>query len=196
MPFTFPVEILMFTTDDEGKPRALELPVTTRDGGVCITGRDNDGNDFTRLALTEPSLDGIVSVIPKIEETQVHARTRDTLKRLQASTSFRSLLQRGLKAPAATAKGTFAQLKVPAEKKEGDEKQPEEVVGLIARNPGELSVLSANEQKSGALIVVLNDLELHTVVVGDAVSSVLSMRRRLGTWRPEHDSAGLLRYKQ
>jgi len=171
MPFTFPLEVLMFTTDGEGKLKALELPITTRDGGVCITGRDGDGNDLTRLALTEPSVDEILSVIPKIEEAQVHARTRDTLKRLQASTSFRSLLQRGLKAPAATAKGPLTQLKVPAEKKEGEEKQSEEVVGLIARNPGESLALSANEQKSGALIIVLNDLEPHEVIVGDAVSA-------------------------
>lgn len=171
MPFTFPVEVLMFTTDDEGKPKPLELPITTRDGGVCITGRDGDGNDLTRLALTEASVDEVLSVIPKIEEAQVHARTREALKRLQASTSFRSLLQRGLKAPAATAKGMLTQLKVPAEKKEGEEKQPEVVVGLIGRNPGELSTLSANEQKSGALIIVLNDLQPHAVIVGDAGSA-------------------------
>ena len=171
MPFTFPVEVRMFTTDGEGKPKALELPITMRDGGVCITGRDGAGDDLTRLALTESSVDEILSVIPKIEEGQVPERTRDTLKRLQASTSFRSLLQRGLKAPAATAKGTLGQLKVPADKKEGEEKQSEEVVGLIARNPGELLSLSANEQKSGALIIVLNDLEPHAIIIGDAASA-------------------------
>jgi len=171
MPFTFPVEVLMFTTDGEGKPKALELPITTRDGGVCITGRDGDGDDLTRLVLTEASVDEILSVIPKIEEGQVHMRARNTLKRLQASASFRSLLQRGLKVPPATSKGTLAQLKVPAEKKEGQEKQPEEVVGLIARNPGELVSLSANEQNGGALIIVLNDLEPHAVIVGDSGSA-------------------------
>lgn len=98
-------------------------------------------------------------------------RARNTLKRLQASASFRSLLQRGLKVPPATSKGTLAQLKVPAEKKEGQEKQPEEVVGLIARNPGELVSLSANEQNGGALIIVLNDLEPHAVIVGDSGSA-------------------------
>lgn len=171
MPFTFPVEVRMFTTDGEGKPKALELPITTRDGGVCITGRDGDGNDVTQLALTEPSVDEILSVIPKIEEAQVHARTKDALKRLQASTSFRSMLQRGLKAPAATAKGTLAQLKAPAEKKDGEQKQTEEVVGLIARNPEEPLVLSTNDQKSGALIILLNDLEPHAVIVGEVASA-------------------------
>jgi hypothetical protein len=171
MPFTFPVEVRMFTTDGEGKPKELELPITRRDGGVCITGRDGDGNDVTQLALTEPSVDEILSVIPKIEEAQVPARTKDALKRLQASTSFRSMLQRGLKAPEATAKGTLAQLKVPAEKKEGEQKQTEEVVGLIARNPEEPLALSANDQKSSALIIVLNDLEPRAVIAGDVVSA-------------------------
>ena len=171
MPFTFPVEVRMFTTDGEGKPKALELPITTRDGGVCITGRDGDGNDITQLVLTEPSVDEILSVIPKIEEAQVHARTKDVLKRLQASTSFRSMLQRGLKAPAATAKGTLAQLKAPAEKKDGEEKQTEEVVGLIARNPEEPLVLLANDQKSGALIILLYDLEPHAAIVGEAAAA-------------------------
>ena len=60
---------------------------------------------------------------------------------------------------------------MPAEKKEGEEKQTEEVVGLIARNSEEPLALSANDQKSGALIIVLNDLEPHAVIVGDVVSA-------------------------
>ncbi len=171
MPFTFPVEVRMFTTDGDGKPKALELPITTRDGGVCITGRDAAGDDLTQLALTESSVDEILNLIPKMEEGQVPDRTRDTLRRLQASSSFRSLLQRGLKVPAATAKGMLAQLKVPADKKEGEEKQSEEVVGLIVRNPGELISLSANEQKSGALVIVLNDIEPHAILVGNVATA-------------------------
>jgi hypothetical protein len=160
----------MFTTDGEGQPKALELPITTRDGGVCITGRDGAGDDLTRLALTESSVDEILSVIPKMEEGQVPERTRDTLKRLQASASFRSLLQRGLKAPPATTKGALTQLKVPAEKKEGEEKQQDEIVGLIARNPGELGTFSSNDQKNSALVIVINDLEPHQIIMGNATS--------------------------
>lgn len=159
MPFTFPVEVLMFTTDIEGKPKALELPAMARDGGVCITGRDDAGDDITRLILTEPCVDELLGLIPKIEEAHVHQRARQTLKRLQNSASFRSLLQRGLKAPPATIKGKLAQLKVPAEKKEGEDKQAEDIVGLIVRNPEDLASLTPNEQNSGALIIVLNDLE-------------------------------------
>jgi hypothetical protein len=74
--------------DDEGKPRALELPIATRDGGVCITGRDSDGNDLTRIALTELSVDEIVSFIPKLEEAQVYARIKDTLKKFRPQRRF------------------------------------------------------------------------------------------------------------
>lgn len=172
MPFTFPVEVRMFTIDTDGKPKSLELPVTARDGGVCITGRDENGNDVTRLALTEPSVDEILSAIPKIEEGQVPERTRDALRRLQASTSFRSMLQRGLKAPAATAKGSLTPLKVAAEKKGGEEKAADEVVGLIVRNPEEPLVLSTNDQKSGSLVIVLSDPEPRAAMVGDVVSEV------------------------
>ena len=56
---------------------------------------------------------------------------------------------------------------MPAEKKEG-EKAHEEIVGLIARNPGELRPLSGNDLKNGALVIVLNDLEAHPVIVGEA----------------------------
>ena len=73
-----------------------------------------------------------------------------------------------------TAKVILGQLKVPAEKKEGKEKQTEEVVGLIPRNPRnpeESLALSANDYKSGALIIVLNDLEPHSIIVGEAASA-------------------------
>ena len=54
MPFTFPVKVLMFTPDAQGNPK--RLPITTRDGGACITGRDSNA-DVTRLILTEASVD-------------------------------------------------------------------------------------------------------------------------------------------
>lgn len=157
MPFTFPVEVRLLTIDVEGNTKRLELPITTRDGGVCITGRDEDGNNRTRLVLTEASVDEILNAILKIGAPEVPARALDTLNRLQASSSFRSLLQGGLEVPA-TAKGKCVPLKVPAEKKDGEEKALQEVVGLITRNPvEELVHLPTNEQKSGALIIVLND---------------------------------------
>ena len=167
MPFTFAVEVVLFTPEADGALKALDLPVTARDGGVCITGRDGKGADLTRLILTEASVDEILRAIPGIEATQIHERARETLKRLQASSSFRSHLQRGLSAPGATPKGSLGQLKVPAEKV-GEEEPRDEIVGLIARNPGELASLSGNDLKNGALVIVLTDLEPPLVMVGDA----------------------------
>lgn len=155
IPFNFPVEVRLFTGDSEGHLKQLELPVTTTDGGVCITGRDEKGADLTRLILTEASVDEILSVIPGIGESQTHPRAKDTLKRLQASTAFQSMLLRGLKVPAA-AEGSLAQLNVPKEGGSDTEKSGDETVGLIVRNPVEPLSL-ANHLKHCALVIVLDD---------------------------------------
>jgi hypothetical protein len=55
--------------------------------------------------------------------------------------------------------GGLSQLKALSEKNEDDQEAREEVVGLIARNPGELSYLSSNDLKNGAIVIVLTDLE-------------------------------------
>jgi hypothetical protein len=184
MPFTFPVEVLLFTADTAGNARKIDLPITDADGGVWITGRDGKGNDVSRLVLTEASIDEILSAIQKLEEGQIFVRAKDTLKRLQASASFRSLLQRGLNQPQPTAKGTLAELKVPGVKREGEQKPGEEVVGLVVRNPGELPPsLNANHQKSAALIIVVNDLDPPSVVVADRASENTDPK-------PEGDTAG------
>jgi hypothetical protein len=168
MPFTFPVEVQLFTADGDGQIRRIDLPITAVDGGVWITGRDGKGNGLSRLVLTEASIDEISSAIQKIEESEIPQRAKDTLKRLRASSSFPSLLQRGLNQPQPTVKGTLGELKVPAGKSEGEQKPGEETVGLIVRNPGELpSSLSANLQKHAAIIIVVNDLDSPAIVVGD-----------------------------
>lgn len=51
--------------------------------------------------------------------------------------------------------GGLSQLKALSEKNEDDQEAREEVVGLIARNPGELSYLSSNDLKNGAIVIVL-----------------------------------------
>ena len=175
MPFTFPVDVLFFTVDTDGTPEQLDLPVIASEGGVCISGRDANGNDHTRLVLTESAVDEILRAIPKIEEAQINARARDTLKRLQESVSFRSLLQRGLRAPQAIAKGNLTPLKVPvkvpADKVDGEQVADEEIVGLIVRNPGQMAALSGIDLKNGAFIVVLNDLEPLSIVVGEITAA-------------------------
>lgn len=158
MPFTFPVEVHLFTADLEGNARKLDLPVTTADGGVCICGRDSDGNDHTRLVLTEAAVDEILGAVLKLDESDIHTRAKETLARLQKSASFRSVLQHGIKVPAATSKGNLQPLKVPSDAATAGPNAVDEVVGLIVRNPGEFS-LSKNDCKSGAIIIVLNDVD-------------------------------------
>jgi len=170
MPFTFPVEVSLHTVDQAGNVQPLNLPVTSADGGVCITGRDKE-KDLTRLILTESSVDEILSAIPKIKPEDVNERSRETLKRLQVSLSFRSLLQRGLEAPAATVKGNPAPLKVPRETKDTDGKVVDEIVGLMVRNPGDIATLSGNVLRSAGILIVIRDLELEAVVVATASHS-------------------------
>jgi hypothetical protein len=188
MPFTFPVEVSLHTTDQAGNIQLLNLPNTSADGGVCITGRDKD-SDLTRLILTESSVDEILSAIPKIKPEDVNERSRETLKRLQASVSFRSLLQRGLEAPAATVKGNPAPLKVPGETKDADGNVIDEIVGLMVRNPGDITTLSGNALKNAGILIVIKDLELDAVVVATASHSADSLDELKESLLSEKDTA-------
>jgi hypothetical protein len=171
MPFTFPVQVLLFTVDADGALCPVDLPETTREGGVCITGRDGKGEDLTRLILTETSVDEVLSAILRIEEEKVSPRAREALKRLRASASFRSSLQAGLKAPAATAKGGLGLLKMPAANATPDGKPAEEVVGLIARNPSDLVKLNQNQLSNAAVVLVINDLEPLNLILSDGTAA-------------------------
>lgn len=189
MPFTFPVEVSFHTTDQAGTTQSLNLPTTSADGGVCITGRDKE-SDLTRLILTESSVDEILSAIPRIKPEEVNERSREALRRLQASSSFRSLLQRGLKSPAATTKGNLTPLKVPGETKDSKGKVLDEIVGLIVRNPGDILSLSANDLKNAGILIVIRDLELEAVAVATASHSAESQNEMSEPSKPEeHTSA-------
>lgn len=168
MPFTFPVEVRLLTANTQGGVLPIDLPALAADGGVWITGRDSKGYDLSRLILTETSIDEILGAVEKIDEGQIPERAKETLKRLQASTSFRTLLQRGLNQPQPIRKGTLAELKVPGPRPENGSPASEETIGLVVRNPGELpSTLSTNQQKHAAIIFVVNDLDLPESVAGD-----------------------------
>lgn len=184
MPFTFPVEVSLHTTDQAGNVQPLNLPTTSADGGVCITGRDKE-SDLTRLILTESSVDEILSAIPQIKPEEVNERSREALRRLQASSSFRSLLQRGLKAPAATTKGNLTPLKVPGETKDSKGKVIDEIVGLMVRNPGDILALSVNDLKNAGVLIVIRDLELEAVAAATASHSAESQNEMHEPSKPE-----------
>jgi hypothetical protein len=141
----------------------IDLPITASDGGVCITGREGD-SDRTRLILTEASVDEILSAIPKIKAEDIPERSRETLKRLQASTSFRTLLQRGLDAPAPTVKGVLSHLKVPSAALDEKGGPRDEIVGLIVRNPPDLAKLQGPDLKNSSIVLMIRDLEPEAAV--------------------------------
>lgn len=181
MPFTFEVDVAIFMPEPDGSLKQLDIPVTTSDRGVCITGRDGKG-DITHLILTEPSVDEILRTVLVVDPDRIHPRAKATLERLQTSASFRSELQRGLPAPGPTTKGRM-QIKVPAETGSAEAGR-QEIVGLIVRNPGEFTSLSGNELSNGGIVIVLTDREPDAVLVGDILAAEAS-----GGLAPENQQA-------
>lgn len=150
MPATFPVGLSAYSFDAAGVAQRVSLPKADREGGVCYTGRDADGDENSRLVLTEPVIDELLTAIGGIAEDAVNQRARETLKRLKASTSLATDLQRGLKAPASN-KSTFLPIKAFVPNAEGP--SAEGVVGMIARNPSEIKA----DPKHNGFIIVLTD---------------------------------------
>jgi hypothetical protein len=131
--------------------RQFLLPKANAEGGVCYVGRDERGDENTKLVLTEPVVDELLTVIKEVTADEIHPRAQETLKRLQAATSLASDLQRGLPVPASDKSG-FAKIK--ADGPGGDGQTYNGIVGLIARNPPEPK---PTESKYAALVLVLAD---------------------------------------
>lgn len=156
MPATFPVSVSVYYLNVEGELKQLVTPIIQREGGVCYTGRDADQAENSRLVLTEPAIDELLTAIANIDENSVNVKARDTLKRLKASNSLARDLQRGLDAPASfkaslqEIRGTWAG---------SDGQLTEGVLGMIARNPPELT---AAQPKYKAFVLVLRDEQLQS----------------------------------
>ncbi len=133
MPATFSVAISAFFKGADGKFCEIALPIAARDGGVVYTGRDSDGEENSRLVLTEPVVDEILDVIGKLDEKLMHGKAKNTLARLKASTSLQSVLERGIDAPSSS-QHNYSPISVPAGVNDKG-KVVTETVGLIARNP-------------------------------------------------------------
>ena len=132
MPATFPVEVSAYFRGADGRDHQIALPIAAREGGVCYTGRDEDGNENSRLVLTEPVIDEILESVASIAEDLVHAKALSTLTRLKASATLQGELERGLAAPASN-KRAYQPIKVPGASVEG--RETTEIVGMISRNP-------------------------------------------------------------
>ncbi|MES1262830.1 MAG: hypothetical protein ABUL69_00635, partial [Peristeroidobacter soli] len=110
MPATFPVTLSAYSGDIAGRLQLIQLSEAVQKGGVCYTGRDKDGYEYSRLVLTEAAIDELLTVISTVREEAVHTTARDMLRRLQGSTAFAEELQLGLKTPSSNNPG-FQQIK-------------------------------------------------------------------------------------
>lgn len=150
MPATFPVGLSANYMATDNRLQAIPLSIASVDGGVCYVGRDSHGNENTRLVLTEPAIDELLTAIQGIVEDAVHSSSRETLKRLKAATSLASDLQKGLPVPASDKSG-FSPIQADYIAQDGQNATG--VVGLIARNPAELKP----PVKHAALVLILTD---------------------------------------
>ena len=98
MPGTFPVQVeAYFHGPDDLKKLGLE--VVGREGGVCYVGRDKEGEEQTRLVMTEAAIDELLAAVDAIAPDHVHAKTKNALARLKTAKSLSSMLQQGLPVP-------------------------------------------------------------------------------------------------
>ena len=121
----------------------LNLAEAKREGGVCYTGRDQDGKENTRLVLTEAVVDELVSAIQAIDDGLVHPKALVSLQRAKISPLLGGYLSRGIPLSPST-KRDFFRIQVPA-------------VGLCARNPPTLDI---KDRQSAGFVLVLRDADL------------------------------------
>ena len=157
MPATFPVEVSAYRLDVSGQLIELNLPEAKREGGVCYTGRDQDGKENTRLVLTEAVVDELVSVIRAIDDDLVHPKALVSLQRAKTSSVLGSHLSRGIALPSST-KREFFRIQVPSVDP-SDQSVRDVVIGLCARNPSPLDI---RDRQSAGFVLVLRDLDLES----------------------------------
>lgn len=150
MPATFAVSVTAYTASTAGELASIALPTVAREGGVCFTGRDDRGRENTRLVLAEEAIDELLTALSKIDEDTIHERSREALRRLKASTSFAVELQHGIRVPGADQK-SFVPIKVLADVGGAP---TEEIVGLIARNPGSDEKIGANIRHAAVILIL------------------------------------------
>ena len=154
MPATFPVEVSAYRLGASGQLIELNLAEAKREGGVCYTGRDQDGKENTRLVLTEAVVDELVSAIQAIDDGLVHPKALVSLQRAKISPLLGGYLSRGIPLSPST-KRDFFRIQVPAVAV-GDQ-IAQDTVGLCARNPPTLDI--KNRQSAG-FVLVLRDADL------------------------------------
>lgn len=94
MPGTFPVQVEAHFNSPDGLKK-FDLEVAGREGGVCYVGRDEKGDEQTRLVMTEAAIDELLAKIDGVSPADVHDKTKPALARLQKAKSLSSMLRRG-----------------------------------------------------------------------------------------------------
>lgn len=148
MPATFPVKISAAYMKGDGTLVPLALPKAAEVGAVCYSGQDNEGEEFSKLVLTEPVIDELLLAISGIDPADVHTRAKTALDALKGQTDLPQKLQSGLKIQASD---NYVALQVDHQK---DGQRTAAAVGYIARNPNDDAKPNV---KNAALVITVKD---------------------------------------
>lgn len=151
MPGTFPVQVAAYFHGPDGLKK-LGLKVAGREGGVCYVGRDKEGDEQTKLVMTEAAIDELLAAVDAIAPDHVHAKTKNALARLKTAKSLSSMLQQGLPVPRSDKAG-FAPIEAMIPGENGQDQKV--TIGLVGRNPATMKV----DVRSASLIMVITDVE-------------------------------------
>jgi len=152
MPATFEVAVRIVFLSEDGNLKELDLPVLSKEGGVCFVGRDQEGKENTRLILTEQSIDDLLAAIAELDVASLAEAARRCIERAKASKTFESDLRRGLLVPS-TESGYRP---ITCLRDGAANAKDTEVIGSIARNPP--TEKSPTHAHAG-LVICLTDIE-------------------------------------
>ena len=130
MPGTFPVQVAAYFHGPDGLKK-FGLEVVAREGGVCYVGRDKEGDEQTKLVMTEAAIDELLAAVDAIAPDHVHMKTKNALTRLKTAKSLSSMLQQGLPVPRSDKAG-FAPIEAMIPDESGQDQKA--TIGLVGQD--------------------------------------------------------------
>lgn len=158
MPATFPMAVQAYFMGADALLQRMSVAALERDGGVCFVGRDGKGELVSRLVLSETACDELRSAVSKLEPKDVDPAAHATLARLQASTAFPLMLERGIPMPRLEAEKFIS---ISTKSLNADGKEISEIVGLIGRNRS-LADGTIEPLVNSALVLSVRDISLES----------------------------------
>ena len=163
LPATFKVRFSACFASVDANPSAvyLNLPLAEEHGAICFSGRDAEGEEYCRLTLSEDLIDELLGAISAIDDTHVHQRAREPVKRLKSSFVLGANLEKGIDIPTpnnSTPIVISASVGDPPKK---------EVFYEIVRNPKDKKK-PWNQYKNGLVLVLSDDVAAGDKPEGDA----------------------------